>query len=135
MHCCWVLSFVFLLDLIIGSDSAHPDFVIKDWMDSCDLKRMKAEGEVPTTKRIKTTRRPIPGGVVETGPAGFRKTNRNPRIDVYAKLDQLVKELKQKLTADAYERGASPEFGEPAVAPRGFGKAWYDMYEDYEQYD
>ncbi|XP_045466470.1 uncharacterized protein LOC123675197 isoform X3 [Harmonia axyridis] len=121
MKFCLIINLSLVLDSIFYADAMPPDPIEKDWLDQCDLKRLKLQNAIETTTEKLTTKKGIAGSLPILGPifgTGNRKVKKYPKIDVEANFEQLIKELKSKLTMDAHERGDSLELDSPKVNAR-----------------
>ncbi|XP_045466468.1 uncharacterized protein LOC123675197 isoform X1 [Harmonia axyridis] len=130
MKFCLIINLSLVLDSIFYADAMPPDPIEKDWLDQCDLKRLKLQNAIETTTEKLTTKKGIAGSLPILGPifgTGNRKVKKYPKIDVEANFEQLIKELKSKLTMDANERGNSPELESPNLKDRLIDLEYY-MY-------
>ncbi|XP_044757351.1 uncharacterized protein LOC123315641 [Coccinella septempunctata] len=112
--------------------SHSQDLEEKNWLDACDIQRMKKGGfEVepakPTTP--KPPSRPSRPPVIPIGAEGvvtFRPL---------APKDDLLNAIKQKFVLDVLERGGSLEKGDWTKDARGFMSDFYgDDDDDYDYY-
>ncbi|XP_045466469.1 uncharacterized protein LOC123675197 isoform X2 [Harmonia axyridis] len=140
MKFCLIINLSLVLDSIFYADAMPPDPIEKDWLDQCDLKRLKLQNAIETTTEKLTTKKGIAGSLPILGPifgTGNRKVKKYPKIDVEANFEQLIKELKSKLTMDAVERGESPEL-EPVQlnVPRhlDYDNFVYDSSEESDEF-